>query len=157
MLRFSSVARTACAVLCFCLALVPAARAEEGRADPDETWMPPDLNWNQARELVVELQDNLFEPPALNFERGVPYRLVLRNVGHRPHDLVDPDFFHAIVVRRITNEAGSVITPHIHSLYVQPGKETVIYFVAVKEGVSAFFCSIPGHREDGMEGEVHVH
>lgn len=138
------------------LCLAAAARGEHGRADPDDSWMPPGIDWSKAIEMVVELQDNLFEPTELTFQKGQPYKLVLRNVGHRPHDIVDETFFHAIVLRRVSTEAGSVITPHVHSLHVQPKRETVVYFVPVKELRSDFFCSLPGHREDGMEGGVVV-
>lgn len=133
-----------------------AAWAENGHVDPDDTWMPPGVDWTAVTEVVVELQDNMFEPSDLTFLKGKPYKLVLRNVGNRPHDMVDETFFHNVVLRRVTTEAGSIITPHVHSLYIQPRRETVVYFVPIKELSSVFHCSLPGHREDGMEGAVVV-
>ncbi|MBX9635684.1 MAG: cupredoxin domain-containing protein [Magnetospirillum sp.] len=131
------------------------AMADPARPDdPNETWLPANFSWDRPTETVVTLLDNSFEPSALVFDRNKPYRLVLKNVGHTPHDLVDLNFFHAIVLRAVVSSNGTVFTPHIHSLSVQPGSVVTITFAAVKPGSFDIFCSIPGHREDGMEGKV---
>lgn len=54
----------------------------------------------------------------------------------------------------------------IHNLYVEgydrqspninPGQTTSVTFVADKQGTFAYYCSIPGHREMGMQGSVVV-
>lgn len=130
------------------------ALAEFGREDPDESWLPAGFSWNNPRAITVNLTDNRFQPDDLALELGKPYKLVMRNVGQRPHDLVDPDFYHSIVIKAIVSPSGTVTTPHIHSLSVQPGTETIMYFVGIKPGYFDVFCSIPGHREDGMEGRL---
>lgn len=38
---------------------------------------------------------------------------------------------------------------------VDPGGESTVSFDA-EPGTFAFYCSIPGHREAGMEGELRV-
>lgn len=138
------------------MAVALPAVAENGRDDPNESWLPPSIRWDQAEQVIVELADNRFEPEQLAFDAGRPYKLVLRNVGKRAHDLVDLDFFHSIVLKAVVSSTGSVFTPHVHSVSVQPGQETTIYFVGVRPGDFDMFCSLPGHREDGMEGRLRI-
>lgn len=128
----------------------PVLAVPEG--DPNESWLPPGIRWEAAEEVVVELKDNSFVPDEVVFLQGKPYRLVLRNVGDRPHDLVDSQFYHSIVVKAAISATGTVHTPHVHSVTVQPKATTTLYFAAVKPGEFGVICSIPGHREDGMEG-----
>jgi uncharacterized cupredoxin-like copper-binding protein len=143
----------AAALLLFAAASAPAAADP---AEPHESWLPPGLDWNKAREVAISLEDNRFEPEEATFERGVPYRLVLRNVGQRHHDLMEPAFYHAVVLGRIDTETGIVHTPHVHSLFVRAGAEIAVYLYPVREGVFGVFCSVPGHREDGMEGTLAI-
>ena len=78
----------------------------------------------------------------------------LKNVGGEAHDMVGGSFFDAIVARMTNSRTGRVVTPYLRSIYVSPRQEIEIWFVAVRPGSYEFFCSLPGHRDAGMEGEV---
>ncbi|MEO5374849.1 MAG: multicopper oxidase domain-containing protein [Alphaproteobacteria bacterium] len=132
--------------------LGPAFEARATQEDPNEGWLPPNFKWDKPIEVVVKLEDNNFDPDKSVFDIGKAYKLVLRNVGKVSHDLVENTFFHSVVTKYVILPTGTVRTPHVHSVSVQPGMEAVIHFAAVRPGEFAIFCSIPGHREDGMEG-----
>lgn len=144
------------AVVSMALAACPAQASpvdpQTLNGDPHEGWLAPNVKWDEAKEVVIELGDNHFDPEETAFDAGKVYKLVLRNGGKVFHDLVENNFFHSVVTKSIVLATGTVRTPHIHSVAVQPGMDVVVYFAAVKPGRFAIYCSIPGHRENGMEG-----
>ena len=111
-------------------------------------------DWEKAEVLEVTLDDHSYSPEQMRFERGRPYVLKLKNVGGEAHDMVGGSFFDAIVARMTNSRTGRVVTPYLRSIYVSPRQEIEIWFVAVRPGSYEFFCSLPGHRDAGMEGEV---
>jgi len=79
-----------------------------------------------------------FQPEALRAPAGTPVRLVYTNADAVPHDFV------------LDGEA----TAHIAVL---PGRTAAIEFAApTRPGTYAFYCSIAGHREAGMTGQLVV-
>ncbi len=116
------------------------------------------VNWDAAKEIVVDLDDNNYEPGEIVLKRGLPYRLRLTNIGVQAHDMVGGSFFeeNAIALKMINTRVGRVTADRINSVYIKSKNEAEIWFVALKTGQYTFFCSIPGHREAGMEGIVKI-
>lgn len=44
----------------------------------------------------------------------------------------------------------------ISSKVLAPGKEQILEFVADKIGIFEYYCSLPGHKDDGMVGTLIV-
>lgn len=78
-----------------------------------------------------------FTPKSINLEAGKPVKIVYKNTGTLPHDLV-------------ITELG------IRTKVIGQGKEDAITFTPDKSGNFAFFCSVGNHRQLGMEGAVSV-
>lgn len=116
------------------------------------------VDWSQAKELVVELGDHTYTPNELRLKRGVPYKLMLKNVGGQAHDMVGGTFFskEVIALRMVNSRVGRVTADNISSIYVRPKNETEIWFLPIKSGTFSFICSLPGHLEAGMEGSVRI-
>jgi len=76
--------------------------------------------------------------PTLKIDSNAVAQITLVNSDGAEHDIVVPDF--------------SAKSDHI----VGKGSSTVIVFRANKNGPFAYFCSIPGHRQAGMEGRISV-
>src|SRR4051812_43000755 len=55
--------------------------------------------WEKAETVVVEMFDHRFEPNALEFRRGKPYRLEPVNRGRELHEFTAPEFFRAAAIR----------------------------------------------------------
>ena len=84
------------------------------------------------------------------------YIFEMKNVGDRSHDFVDLNLFHNISVKKISSAFGRINTHHLHSLYLKKGQNLSLYFVPHDSGEFEFFCSIKGHRDDGMEGFINI-
>src|SRR5216684_3592484 len=76
--------------------------------------------------------------PALKIDSNAVVQITLVNGDGAEHDIVVPNF--------------SAKSDHV----VGKGSSAVIVFRANKNGSFAYFCSIPGHRQAGMEGQISV-
>jgi len=115
-------------------------------------------DWSEAIEVVIDLGDHHYAPSEFTLKLGRPYKISLRNVGATSHDMVGGSFFdaEAIALRMVSSSAGRVIADNVNSIYVRPKHDIDLWLVPLKEGEYSFFCSLPGHRDDGMEGVVRV-
>ena len=61
-----------------------------------------------------------------------------------------------IALRMVSTKFGRVTADDISSIYIRPKQEAELWFVPLKKGDYSFICTIPGHREDGMEGDIRI-
>lgn len=87
-------------------------------------------------EFTVEGSNFKFAPEQMRAKEGQTVQVTFKNVGG----------FHDFVI-----EGLGVKTKRINT-----GEEETIEFVAKEAGTYAFYCSVPGHREKGMEGTLTV-
>ena len=110
-----------------------------------------------AIEITVSLGNSSnelkFEPNHLEFIPGNRYNLKLNNPSSQKHYFTAKDFTDAIWTQKV--EAGNVeIKGNIHELELKPGAEAEWVFVPMKPGKYALRCTIAGHTEAGMKGEI---
>ena len=91
----------------------------------------------EVREITVEGDEYSFSPGSLSVLAGEKIRLTFKNTGNLPHDF-------AIDELGVTTET------------IAGGKTDVVEFTASQSGTFTFYCSIAGHRQLGMEGELEV-
>jgi uncharacterized cupredoxin-like copper-binding protein len=105
------------------------------------------VDWSNARRVEIRMIEYEIVPNQLRFRRGLPYRLHLVNAGKEGHDFTAPDFFTAVQVRNAgaLNESGK-------SVFLQPGQETDIYFIARHPGLFAPRCA--DHDWAGMTATI---
>lgn len=139
------------------LVVGPLAAAEE---EPAVRMHPAlvGIDWATAAEIDVALKDHSYEPDDIRLEVGRPYKLVLRNVGAVAHDMVGGSLFDekVIALRMVNSNAGRVIADYVNSVYVRSKNNIELWLVPLAPGEYSFFCSLPGHRDDGMEGVVRI-
>jgi len=82
-----------------------------------------------------------FEPKRIEVQAGVPTRIELENVGAIEH---------ALVIKTPDGEQDWV---HIH---VPPGVTDAATYQLDTPGTYPLLCTIPGHTEGGMIGELVV-
>lgn len=87
--------------------------------------------------VTVEADEFSFDPDRITVEKGDKLIITFKNEGDISHNFGIPSFG----VRTDT---------------IGPGEEDTITFVANKRGTFTFFCSVQGHKEAGMEGELEV-
>ncbi|WP_414516264.1 plastocyanin/azurin family copper-binding protein [Nostoc sp. PCC 9305] len=118
-----------------------------------------DLLKQPATEITVSLgnaaNELKFEPNHLEFEVGKRYQLRLNNPSQLKHYFTAKDFADGIWTQKV--EAGKVeIKGAIHELELKPGAEAEWVFVPLKSGTYGLRCTIPGHTEAGMTGEIAI-
>jgi uncharacterized cupredoxin-like copper-binding protein len=121
-------------------------------AAPAPSQQPPTevqvLLGNEAGELV-------FVPDHLAFEAGKRYRLKLFNPSSQKHYFTAKDFADGIWSQKV--EAGNVeVKGAIHELELKPAAVAEWLFIPLKPGTYELHCSIPGHAEAGMIGELTI-
>lgn len=119
------------------------------------------LSHNLLKQPVIEITVSLsntanelkFEPNYLELIPGKRYNLKLNNPSSQKHYFTAKDFADVIWTQKV--EAGKVeIKGNIHELELKPGAEAEWVFVPIKSGKYALRCTIAGHTEAGMKGEI---
>lgn len=112
-----------------------------------------------ATAITVEASDFAYTPGSLTIPANQPVALTLKNTGHIEHDFV-------IAEIDVTGVKGSESGPAEHHHMDQPeydlhffakaGESAVLKFTAMQPGTYEIFCSIQGHKQAGMIGELIV-
>ena len=119
------------------------------------------LSNNLLKQPAIEITVSLgnvgnelkFEPNHLEFIPGNRYNLKLSNPSPQKHYFTAKDFADATWTQKV--EAGNVeIKGNIHELELKPGAEAEWVFGPRKSGKYALRCTIAGHTEAGMKGEI---
>lgn len=110
-----------------------------------------------ATEITVSLgnvgNELKFEPNHLEFSSGKRYNLKLNNPSAQKHYFTAKDFADAVWTQKV--EAGNVeIKGNIHELELKPGAAAEWVFIPLKPGKYTLRCTIAGHTEAGMKGEI---
>lgn len=110
-------------------------------------------------EITVEATDFTYDPVSITVPVGQPVTLTLKNTGNVEHDFVIDQI-------KVANVEASDSGPAAHHQMNQPeydlhffakARETaVLQFTAMEPGKYEIFCSIEGHKEAGMIGELIV-
>lgn len=96
-----------------------------------------------------------FIPNKFDFKAGQKYKLILDNPSPEKHYFTAKDFADASWTQKI--QAGKVeIKGAIHELELKPEGTADWVFIPQKEGIYQLYCSIKGHKEAGMIGEIAI-
>lgn len=122
---------------------------------------PPPLDPSRVAPLEVQVHlssatnELKFFPASLQFVAGKRYKLVLDNPSQDKHYFTAKDFADNIWSQKV--EAGNVeVKGAIHELELKPGAIAEWLFVPIRTGTYELHCSIPGHTEAGMVGQLTV-
>lgn len=96
-----------------------------------------------------------FVPNQLEFIAGNRYNLVLTNPSPQKHYFSSKDFADASWIQAVETDKIEV-KGAIHEVELQPGGELEWIFVPMKPGKYELHCSILGHTEAGMTGEISI-
>lgn len=126
-----------------------------------------DLTKQQPIDISIELgnkKDELkFFPNSLSFETGKLYRLTIINPSPQKHYFSSEKLSRSIYTRKvqINKTDGSAMVEvkgNIREIEVYPGSSAEWWFVAVKAGqINHLKCTIKGHAEAGMIGNITIH
>jgi uncharacterized cupredoxin-like copper-binding protein len=111
-------------------------------------------------EITVEADDFTYRPVSLTVPVGQPVTLTLKNTGAVEHDFV-------IEKIKVTDVEASDSGPAAHHqtghepeydlhFFAKAGETETLRFTALEHGTYEIFCSLEGHKEAGMIGELIV-
>ncbi|MBL4694247.1 cupredoxin domain-containing protein [Candidatus Gracilibacteria bacterium] len=84
--------------------------------------------------IVVEGSEFSFSPDDISLPAGEVRQILFKNVGRAPHDFV-------------------IEGTDIKTSIIAAGGEELIEFTVPENGLYSIYCSVPGHRRSGMEGD----
>ncbi|KKU17237.1 MAG: Copper binding protein, plastocyanin/azurin family [Candidatus Woesebacteria bacterium GW2011_GWC2_45_9] len=91
----------------------------------------------EVREITVEGSEYSFSPESLTVAAGERVSLTFKNTGNLPHNFT-------------IDELG------VRTKTIAGGQTDVVEFTAGASGTFTFYCSLAGHRQLGMEGDLEV-
>ncbi len=117
----------------------------------------PVLAVEAIKEVKVSLGNSAgelkFVPNQFGFMAGQKYKLLLDNPSPVKHYFTAKDFADASWTQKV--QAGKVeVKGAIHELELKPTAEAEWVFIPLKPGTYKLYCSIAGHAEAGMTGEI---
>ncbi|MGH2414210.1 MAG: cupredoxin domain-containing protein [Microcystaceae cyanobacterium] len=117
----------------------------------------PALASLSVNEIKVSLGNSAgelkFFPNHLEFMAGQKYKLLLDNPSPSKHYFTAKDFADASWTQKV--EAGNVeVKGAIRELELKPGAAAEWVLMPQKPGTYQLHCSVPGHTEAGMTGEI---
>lgn len=131
-------------------------------ADNDDHEDELSTGHDDPEEIVVTMTDQLtFGPEEIVVPAGEPVRLVINNQGQALHDFTVDQ----IPVTHMHHDGGSVDEDHMSGeghdefdlhVALDGGDAGVLEFVPGEPGEYVFHCTVPGHTEGGMHGELIV-
>ena len=111
-------------------------------------------DWSKMETVTVKLAEYTFTPSTLIFKTGTPYKLQIKNDGKQKHYFVSEGFFKAIASRKVQSSDGEIKAPYFNAIEVFPGRSIDLYFIPVKGGDYSLICTIKGHPDLGMVGNI---
>lgn len=110
-------------------------------------------------KVSVTMSEFAFEPASITVTAGQPVEITLVNEGAIEHDFA----IEVIPVQDVSTEgsmSGHDMTDE-HSEFALhtatgPGETSVLRFTPTQPGTYKIICSVPGHLEAGMTGELIV-
>ena len=112
-----------------------------------------------ATEITLEAKDLAYEPLSITVPVSQPVTLKIKNNGQVEHDFV----IQKINVTNVVKQDSGMDMSHdmddeeydLH-ISVLPGESSTITFTPTLAGTYQYFCTVAGHKEAGMVGELIV-
>jgi uncharacterized cupredoxin-like copper-binding protein len=114
------------------------------------------VDWSNAEERTLVLDEFSFSPSDLTFKVNQPYELTLSNEGSVAHNFVAPEFLDAIAVKGLVFADGEVNLPLLEFVAMEAGETNTLIFVPLRQGNFPLVCNKPLHETFGMEGTIRI-
>lgn len=114
-------------------------------------------DWDSMKTIRIELDEFEYSFENLELEANQPYKLELVNIGEKKHYFTAPEFYRSIATRKVqSNQDGEIKAPYFTAIELMVGGQLDIYFVPVTTGSYDVFCTVKGHKDEGMESIITI-
>lgn len=121
--------------------------------DPDVHGGDPS---NDANEIAISATDFEFDPAEITVAAGETVAIKLQNEDEIEHDLqVDGLTIERLGDSGMAGDHEGMDTSTL-ALHTTPGESATLTFRTNQTGTFEFYCTITGHREEGMVGTLTV-
>lgn len=104
---------------------------------PTGTPAPTQVPVSEVKEINVVGTEFSFNPSSISVKAGEKVKIIFKNNGGAPHNLM-------------------VEGLNVGTKTISGGQQDMIEFTVPSSGTYTFFCSVPGHRVSGMEGDLKI-
>ena len=147
----------AAALLAVSLAAQASGTHAGGHAHEGPSIGEPGLAAKVSRTVTIDMQDNMrFVPASLRVQQGETIRLVVRNTGALPHELVLGNIKDLQEHAKAMQKFPDMEHEEPNMLSVAPGKQGELIWHFTSAMTVDFACLRPGHYEAGMKGKILV-
>lgn len=126
-------------------------------ANTDQMHSQNHNNQPVVQEINLIASDFSYKPNRIVMKKGVPMKVTFQNTGSVEHDfeVVSTGKFVISSEANDNHQHGNMgkEKPHMHA---KPGESATSVWQATEEGTYEFYCTIPGHKENGMVGSLVV-
>lgn len=113
-------------------------------------------DWGAMQTITVEMDEFTFLPETLTLEVGKPYKLEIVNVGSQKHYFTAEEFYQSVAFRKAQDSSGEIKAPYFKAIEIFPGEQADLYLIPTRAGTYDSICTIAGHTEAGMVGNIIV-
>lgn len=110
-------------------------------------------------QVTVNASDFVFAPAQIEVAAGQMIKVTMENTGTQDHDFT----IQAIPLDGEAHGVGTATDDHLHSadgsaihVALKAGTTGSVEFTPTEAGVYTFDCTVPGHKEAGMVGQLTV-
>jgi uncharacterized cupredoxin-like copper-binding protein len=111
-------------------------------------------------DITVEMTDFAYSPSSITVPVGEPVTLTIKNIGNVEHDFVVEKID---ATTKVIQDSGSD-AHHAHGeeqnydlhISADAGETSVLQLAVSEPGTYKVFCTVEGHEEAGMIGELTV-
>ncbi|MGE6489768.1 cupredoxin domain-containing protein [Paenisporosarcina sp. NPDC076898] len=107
----------------------------------------------EIKKILIEMSDLKYSPKELVVEKNTPVTIELKNTDQVEHDLEIRKVSFKMVSESKHQHAGEKNVLHLHA---EPKQTSEMTLSINEEGIYEFYCTIPGHKENGMVGKLVV-
>lgn len=108
---------------------------------------------NKTQNIVIETSEMRYSPQEVVVEKNMPITFELKNSDQIEHDIEIKDVSFNMVSES-KHQHG--IEENVLHLHAEPQKTSEMTFSINEGGTYEFYCTIPGHKEGGMIGQLIV-
>lgn len=107
----------------------------------------------EIKKIVIETSGMRYLPEVVVVEKDMPITLALKNSDQIEHDIEIKDAPFKMVSESTHQHEVEEKVIHLHA---EPQSTSEITFSMNIVGTYEFYCTIPGHKENGMVGQIKV-
>ncbi len=112
---------------------------------PNPQTVTQTTNWDQTQSVGLRVRHYDIDPGGLRLQQGLPYRLVIENVGNYICYFASEGLLKTAAVKKLVGPTGEKTFPYYEEIAVLPGETKALWFVPVAAGEFDAECASTSH------------